>query len=312
MLVGVALGAPTGAHASTHLWLDVRSHQLSPARLAGWQLRINGATDDNFSEAATAQHASLGSTLLLKRPRFEETHGYEPAETAEISFDGFGGRLRLDPGNNGALAADLRIEATRMPTPHLADACPGSPMLQVPVRLIGTLTLRTGTRFFATVRPGTLSGTMLYNDGPPGPCYPTADAPPPMCGHGHLLASNADLDRSVTVRWETPPIYRAASIVYRAPKQPGWGHALQVPLLRNPFSGRLGSLRAAIRARGPLRGFVRFHLLTRKQDTADRHCAGPPVTRAQGTLTGRFVAAFHGWGTRALVLRRVLGFVVVE
>ena len=312
MLVALALGAPAGARASTHLWLSARSNQLTPARLGGWEVKIDATSDDNYSEAGAADHASLGATLHLKRPRFDEFHGYGPAETGELSFDGVAGRLRVDSSSNSALAADLRIEATGMPAPYLADACPGAPMLQVPVRLVGTLTVRTGTRFFATVGAGTLSGTMLYNDGPPGPCYPTPNGPPRICGHGRTLYANDDAPPFVLVRWESRSIYRYASIVFGDPKQPGWGHALQVPLLRNPFSGRLGSLRAAIGPRGPLRGFVRFHLLTRKQDTADPHCAGPPVTRAQGTLTGRFVAAFHGWGTRALVLRRVLGFVVVE
>jgi hypothetical protein len=311
VLAALSLAAPAGARASTHLWLDVRSSRLSPAGLGGWQLRFTGATDDNLSEAGAPDHGSFGAGLLLQRPRFEETHGYAPGGTAEISFDGFAGQLRIDRASNGALAADLRIQATGMPTPHLAEACPGSPMLEVPVRLVGTLTLETGTRFFGTVRTAALSGTILYNDGPPGACYATADAPPSICGHGTMLYSNADLARFVTVRWETPPLYRVASIVFRPPSEPGWGHALEVRLRRSPFSGGLGSLRAAVRT-GPLRGSMRFQLSRRQQDTPDPRCPGPLVTRARGTLTGRFVAAFHGWGTRTLVLRHTAGFALVE
>jgi hypothetical protein len=303
VLIVVALGAPAGARASTHLWLDVRSRQLSPAHLAGWELRLTGASDDNFSEAGAPDHGSFGVTLLLKRPGFQETHGYGDVESDELSFDGTSGRLRI-----GSIGADLRIEATGMAAPHLADACPGSPMLQVPVRLVGTLSLRTGTRFFATVRTDASSGTVLYNDGPPGACYPTADARPPICGHGRTLFSDPDAPSLVTLRWETPSRYRYASIDFRPAKLPGWGHAIELALRRNPFAG----LRASTPPQGPLRGSARFRLTARRQDPAVPSCPGPPVTRARGTLTGRFVAAFHGWGTKTLVLRSALGFVIDE
>jgi hypothetical protein len=302
VLVALALGAPAGARASTHLWLDVRSDRLSPARLGGWELRVTGASDDNYSEAGTADRASFGATLILRRSRFEETHGYGPVEADALSFDGTSGRLQID-----ALGADLRIEATGMAAPHLAEACPGSPMLEVPVRLVGTLTLRTPTRFFATVRTDALSGTILYNDGPPGSCYPTDAAPHFVCGHGRMLSSDPDAPSLVTVRWETPTA-RYALIDFGSSKLPGWGHAIELALRRNPFHG----LRASTPPRGPLHGAVRFRLTASRQDPPDPRCPGPPVTRARGTLTGRFVAAFHGWGTKTLVLRRAFGFVIDE
>ena len=275
-VVAVALGAAPGALAADHIWLDARA-SLSE----GWNVRISGDAD------------GVNVTLHLRRRGAQEFHGYGPPQD-ELSFDGTAGRLRFQD-------ADLRVEATGLPVPDLMLACAGMPMQKVPVKLSGTLLLRTGLRGLDTVRVTSLAGTVEYNEGPSGTCYPSSAAPPPICRNGRTLATAPESSPFVDVSWDSRPLYRYARITY---KRGAWSHSLEIPLTRNPFSG----FRASLPRRGALRGTLWFHLRRRGTPSEDPGCGTTAIST--GTVSGKIVAAFRAWGTRTDVFATALGGVV--
>jgi hypothetical protein len=290
VLAGLALCAPAPAHASDHLWLDV--HASLPG---GWDLRLSGNAD--------AGSGSLNAALHARRRGADEYHGYGPVQVG-LGFDGTSGRLRVQ----GPLEADLALQTTGLPTPDLTLVCPGTPMQTVAVALRGTLRLRTGLRPLGALRVSSLAGWIKYNDGPPGPCSVPSSVPPPICRDGRTLGTAVESSPFVDVSWDSRPLYRYARLSYTRGL---WSHTLEVPLTRNPFSGRIGELLARLPRRGPLRGSLAFHMLRRATPGADSTC-GTTQAIARGRISGRVVAAFRAWGTRTAVFVNAPGSVVDE
>jgi hypothetical protein len=277
-VVAVALGAAPGALAADHLWLDARA-----SLPGGWDVRVSGYAD------------GVNVTLHLRRRGAQEFHGYG-STLDELSFDGTAGRVRFQ-------GADLAAEATGLPVPDLTLACPGTPMQKVPVSLSGTFRLRTGLRDLGTVQVTSLAGTIEYNEGPAGPCYPSSTPPPPICRDGRTLATAPESSPFVDVSWDSRPRYRYASITYR---RGAWTHSLEIPLTRSPFSG----FRASLPRRGPLRGTLAFHL--RRRETPSEYPGCGTTAISTGTVSGRVVAVFRGWRTRTAVFADALGFVATS
>jgi hypothetical protein len=301
VLLALALGAPSTASAAGHLWLVARAPLPH-----GWELALQTVSDDNYSEAGRADQASLSAALSFEKRGVEEVHGYREVRVDELSFDDVTGRVRFSSPRDPTLALDLRIEAIGMPSPYLPQVCAGLPMLQVRVALSGSVRLRTRTRYFGTVRVARLSGNLQYSDAPPGSCSVTSDGPPPICPHGRFVGT-PDGPPWLAVGWGLPRLYRYATIEVASA---GWGHTIVLTLRRSPFSGTDAVVRATLPRRGPLRGSLRLRVRSRRSDPATPPCPGPAVLSAQGTLTARVVAAFRGWGTRTLVLRRADGSLV--
>ncbi len=171
----VALAAPAGAHAADFVALTVDKTSVAP----GWTLSAT-VTNGSFYRGDEIVGLTLRRSFLGGRAEEQHALRAHPKQTT-ISFDGRTGRWRTGSQLGSAATVDLAIEATGAPvTVEDAWGCGGG-FAQVPVRLTGTLTLRTGTRFFGTIRKTRLTGFVTTETGAvncdrPGPtvCTPSS------------------------------------------------------------------------------------------------------------------------------------------
>ncbi len=157
--IAAALALPAGAQAADYVGLTVDKTKVAP----GWTL-AGTHTSGSFYRGDEIFGLTLRRSFLGARG--EEQHALRAhPKRSLISFDGRTGRWRTN-GQLGSVAAiDMAITSTGTPTPTTdAWGCTGA-FVRVPVRLQGALTLRTGTRFFKTIRRATLTGSVTYESG---------------------------------------------------------------------------------------------------------------------------------------------------
>ena len=308
--VGAALAVPARAHAVDHLVLDI-----SPARvaapvsakaskqerarvkaLAPWRLHGRVVGRDFYR---LGDPEIFGVTLSRSFPagRGDELHAFRAAPKQTVTFDGQRGRWEARFGN--ALTLRMEIEATGAQE----SADPPLPCLgifsRVPVTLRGTFVLRTGTKFFRTVRRVTLTGLMTF--APPGLVDCTPVVPASACGRSTILSLSHRLSGTSDAALLMSPDengWTTLSVADRSAASASgytWYHVMSA-LGFNPLSGQLPTIAARLASPLPIQGSGTF---TARQTSTETNGACSAVTTA-GTFTGLFRARFAGWGTRSV------------
>jgi hypothetical protein len=173
------LALPVRAYAIDHVVLFVSPTSIAapttkategkprPNPLAAWKLSaaVVGETSPGAKEI-------FGVSLrrAFMNGRVEELHGFRAAPAHTVSFDGQSGRWEARLGNR--LTVSMVLTATGVPQPiGESQGCRGG-LAEVPVELRGTFVLRTGTKFFKTIRRDRLAGSVTFN--PTGRLHATA------------------------------------------------------------------------------------------------------------------------------------------
>ncbi len=276
----VALAAPAGAQAADFVALTVDKTSVAP----GWTLSAT-VTNGSFFRGDEIVGLTLRRSFLGGRAEEQHALRAHPKQTT-ISFDGRTGRWRTGSRLGSAATVDLAIEATGAPvTVEDAWGCGGG-FAQVPVRLTGTLTLRTGTRFFGTIRKTRLTGFVTTDTGAvncdrPGPtvCTPSAA----------LQAGTAGGSVSVAPRELVLQFRQAAGPA-------AWYHVMTVRGYE-ALSGSLPTLGVPTPP-AAVRGSARFA----GQSATESSLGACRTTRTSGAATGSFATTFAGWGARTLRL----------
>jgi hypothetical protein len=308
--VGAALAVPARAYAVDHLVLDIsptrvaapvsaKANKQERARvkaLAPWRLHGRVVGRDFYR---LGDPEIFGVTLSRSFPagRGDELHAFRAAPRQTVTFDGQSGRWEARFGN--ALTLRMEIEATgaqESSDPPLP--CLGT-FAKVPVTLRGTFVLRTGTKFFRTVRRVTLTGLMTFAPTGPVDCTPVVPASP--CGRSttlslsHRLSGTSDAALLMSPDengWTTLSVAdrSAASVAGYT-----WYHVMYA-FGFNPLSGQLPTIAARLGSPLPIQGSGTF---TARQTSTETNGACSAVTTA-GTFTGLFRTRFAGWGTRSV------------
>jgi hypothetical protein len=308
--VGVALAVPAPAYAVDHLVLDISPTRVATAvsakaskqerarvkALAPWRLhgRVVGR---DFYRPGDAE--IFGVTLSRSFPagRGDELHAFRAAPRQTVTFDGQSGRWEARFGN--ALTLRMEIEATRAQEssdPPLP--CLGS-FAKVPVTLRGTFVLRTGTKFFRTVRRVRLTGLMTFAPTGPVDCMPVV--PGSACGRSTTLSLSHRLSGTSDAALLMSPDengWTTLSVADRSAASAAgytWYHVMYA-LGFNPLSGQLPTIAARLASPLPIQGSGMF---TARQTSTETNGACSAVTTA-GTFTGLFRARFAGWGARSI------------
>ena len=283
LLVVAAFAAPASAHAAKYVALTVSPTQVAP----GWVLSAT-VTNGSFSRGDEIAGLTLKRSFLSGHG--EELHALRahPARTT-VAFDGTRGRWATKNAFGTAATVDLAIAATGQPI-AVTDAwgCRGA-FVRIPVRLTGTLSLRTGTRFFKTIRRTRLLGSVTIDDG----SVSCELAAPAACEASSTLHAGG-LEGSLLA---SP---RRLGLQFRVPVEgsAAWYHVLGVSGY-DVFSGSATDLSVAGPSVSALRGSARFAGQAPKE-TSSGACR---TTTTSGSATGTFRATFVGWGVRTLKLQ---------
>ena len=279
--ISAALVFPAGAQAADYIGLTVNRTKVAP----GWTLAATHTSgsfyrgDEIFG--LTLRRSHLGG-------RGEEQHALRAhPKQPMISFDGSRGRWQTNGQLGNVAAVDMTIEATGSPTP-VGDAwgCLGA-FARVPVRLEGTLTLRTGTRFFKTIRRTRLAGFVTFDDGVVS-CDP---APSSQCEASSSLYAG---DPRASV------LAAARNIVLQFRQAVGaaaWYHVMTAGGY-DALTGSLPSIGIAAPTGSLIRGNARFV----GGDATESSFGTCRTTRTNGAATGNFRTTFAGWGDRTVRL----------
>ena len=303
--IGIAFALPARAHAADHVVLDIsptriaapasvkaskqeraRLRQLAPWRLDG---RIVGR---DFYRPGDAEIFGVSLTRSFSNGR--ELHAFRAAPRQTITFDGERGRLEARFGKT--LVIDMEIVTTgalRSAEPPLP--CRGA-FVTVAVRLRGTFVLRTGTKFFRTIRRAGLTGVVTFNSGGAVDCTPQ---PSTECATSSTLAVSQGADAGLLMSPDENG-WASLSIADRSAASAAgytWYHVMYA-LGSNPLSGQLPTIAAHLTGPLPIQGSGTF--TAQKTSTeVDGACRS---TSATGTFDGTFRARFAGWGLRTVRL----------
>jgi hypothetical protein len=278
-----ALSLPSPA-AADYVALVVNPTKVAP----GWTLS-GLVTSGSFYRSDEIVGLTLQRSFLAGRGEEKHALRAHPRE-ATISFAGVSGSWKTSGQLGNAGAVDLAIEATGAPTPvDEAWGCRGA-FARVPVRLDGALTLRTGTRFFKTIRRARLAGYVIFDQGAvncdrPQPSECTASS---SFSAGTARSSVVAAPRSMVLQFRDP--------VARSSAGAAWYHVMTV----DGYDAVTGSLpELGVRGRSPtLRGNARFLA----GEATQSHSGACLTTRTSGAATGSFSSTFVGWGARTLRL----------
>lgn len=278
----VALAVPTGAHAADSTYLSLDRTRVAP----GWTLTGSVVSARAYN---TSDIVGLTLTRTFLAGRGEESHALRAHRRIPITFDGRSGRWRTAGQIAGVAVVDLRIAAVGAPQPA-ADllGCRGA-LQRVRVRLTGVLRLRTGTRFFGTIRRTSLTGTAIYTRGaldctpqPSASCEPSASL---SAGRPRAWL-NADR-RSLGLQfWEAAP---------GAPANVTWYHVIRVGGY-DALNGQAPALQIVAPESGISGGGA---FAGGSTETLEGPC---PASSTEGEATGTFRTTFAGWGARTLTL----------
>lgn len=286
MLAGT-LALPAPAYAIDYA-LQLQPSKVPEAHVpAGWRLMATTITRGQFETFGV----TLGRTFLGGRA--EESHGLRAAlSVGTVAFDGVRGRWDTQKQVGGVVSVRMSIRATGA-LEALEDAwgCRGS-FARVSVVLRGTFVLRTGTRFFGTIRRSQLKGILTFRTGGAADCSPPSVATCTPWTDFHVT-------RGFDSVYASPDSRGRVALSFREGGRTGpvWYHVLTVTRLE-PFAGALPALNLRIPAGLPITGAGTF-TATESSDSTVGSCR---VTTTRGAFTGTFRARFAGWGTRTLAM----------
>jgi hypothetical protein len=289
--VGAAmvLALPGRALALDHLALYVAPGRpaAQPGQLSGW--RLSATVYEAFPGLDSVR---VGLARSFRQGRAGEAHNFYGGPPSGLSFDGARGTWVRRFGTT--LAVRMAIVATGMPRPVGANvACRGE-FQQVPVALRGTLALRTGTRFFRTVRRTRASGTVVFHSTGRVDCSPA----PPATGTCEP-ASTLFLHQNGPARTGGISVTSAAGgetvLAFGDVPGPQWYHVMTLSGF-NPLAGSAPTLGVEMPAGSPIQGGGTFTAGATSEQTA----SGCRTVTASGAFEGSFRARFAGWGARTL------------
>jgi hypothetical protein len=308
--VGAALALPARSYAVDHLVLDISPTSIAaPASvnaskqerarvkaLAPWRLRgrVVGRDFYRFGDPEI-----FGVTLSRSFPsgRGAELHAFNAAPKQTLTFDGQRGRWEARFGNALTLSTEIEgtgvQESTDPPLPCLGT------FAKVPVTLRGTFVLRTGTKFFRTIRRVTLTGLMTF--APTGlvdctPLYPSS-----VCGRSTILSLSHRISGTSDAAFLMSPDengWTTLSVADRSAASSAgytWYHVMSA-LGFNPLSGQLPTIAARLASPLPIQGSGTFKARQTSTETSGA-CSAVTTT---GTFSGTFRTRFAGWGARSV------------
>lgn len=302
--IGIAFALPARAHAIDHVVLDISPTRIATAvsvktskqerarlrQLASWRLdgRIVGR---DFYRPGDAE--IFGVSLTRSFSNGHELHAFRAAPRQTVTFDGERGRLEARFGKTLAIA--MEIVATGAPHPaEPALPCRGV-FAEVAVRLRGTFVLRTGTRFFRTIRRVGLTGVLNFNSGGAVDCTPP---PSTECENSSTLSVSKGADAALLMSPDENG-WASLSIADRSAASAGytWYHVMYA-LGSNPLSGQLPTIAAHLTGSLPIQGSGTFTA----QQTSTEVDGACRITSTTGTFDGTFRVRFAGWGPRTVRL----------
>jgi hypothetical protein len=298
--VGAALVLPARSHAVDHVVLDISPTRIAPlvsakTAVAAWRLGARVVGRD-FYRPGDPEIFGVTLSRTLAGRRGDELHAFRAAPRQTVVFDGERGRWTARFGS--ALAVRMDIAASGAPQP--ADAplpCRGS-FARVPVTLRGTFALRTGTRFFGTIRRVMLRGVVSFGSAGDVDCTPL---PASVCERSttlsvsHRMSETSDATLLMSRDeggWTTLSFAdrsSASSAGYT------WYHVMYA-LGFDPLGGQLPTIAAHLPTTEPIVGSGTF---TAQQSSSETRGACRTVSTL-GTFTGAFRASFAGWGARTV------------
>jgi hypothetical protein len=163
--------------------------------------------------------------------------------------------------------------------------------VRVPVRLQGTFALRTGTRFFKTIRRTSLAGFVTHENG-----AVTCDRPAPTTCESSVSVHGGDARASVLAS------RRHFGLSFReqaagSPTSVVWYHNMSIGG-HEALTGTLPTIGIVAPSEGPIRGNAQFT----GQEATESTYGACRITRTNGAATGSFRTTFAGWGARTLRL----------
>src|SRR5262249_4064674 len=146
-----------------------------PSKLAAWSLE---------GRAGNGVLAWLNLKRSFGNARAQELHSLAMTGGASVAFDGERGSFEVELGHS--LSVKMTITATAT-TGTVVD-CDGR--TRTPVELRGRFILRSGTRFFGTIRRTHLRGVVYFNGKPPPNCTSPPTIVVSWCPRGSTLYVN--------------------------------------------------------------------------------------------------------------------------
>jgi hypothetical protein len=228
--------------------------------------------------------------------RAEELHGFRAAPAHTVSFDGRSGRWEARFGDR--LTVSMAVTATGVAKPvGESQGCRGV-FAEVPVELRGTFVLRTGTKFFKTIRSTRLAGSVTFNPTGPVDCtQPPSDSCTPLTV---LSASHQVSGLPAAMMLMSPDSGGRMTLSFAdrgnaAVDYATWYHVMRFDSLGfNPLAGELPTIAARMPATLSVRGSGTFKAGQSAQ-------SGPCGTvSATGKFIGTFRTRFAGWGARTV------------
>jgi hypothetical protein len=309
--VGAALVLPARGYAVDHVVLDISPTRIAAAvsakankqerarikALAPWRLhgRVVGRDFYRFGDAEI-----FGVTLSRSFPsgRGDELHAFRAAPVQTVTFDGQRGRWKARFGNTLTLSTEIAATGELQPAePPLP--CRGT-FAKVPVSLRGSLVLRTGTKFFRTIRRVNLMGLMTFAPAGLVDCTPESS---PGCSRSSTLSLSHRASRTSDATLLMSPDQNGWTTLSFADRSAAssagytWYHVMYA-LGSNPLSGQLPTIAARLASPLPIQGSGTF---TAQRTSTETNGACSTVLTT-GTFNGMFRARFAGWGTRTLRL----------
>lgn len=291
-IAGAMLALPANAAAVDHVTLFVAPSKLS----ADWKLSaaVVGATSSTGRE-------TFGVTLTrtLANGRGEEQHGLRAAPVSTITFDGRRGRWQARFG--ALLTIGMTVTAAG-PAQEIGESqgCRGA-FARVPVVLRGTFALRTGTRFFGTIRRVRLTGSVTFNGEGPVDCSPAAAA---TCSSSTVLTAVRQAAGGPAATLLLSPDaggWMTLSVADRGGSLPAgvtWYHVMRLERLGfDPLGGGPPTIRVRLPAALAVQGDGTFTA----SETSTGTRGACRTAEASGSFAGSFRTRFAGWGARAAV-----------
>jgi hypothetical protein len=309
--VGAALGLPARGYAVGHVVLDIsptriaapasakasRQERARAEALAAWRLSGRVVTRD-FYRAGDAEIFGVTLSRSLARGRGDELHALRAAPEQTVTFDGVRGRWQARFGRTLTISMEIvGTGAQRSSDPPLL--CRGN-FAQMPVRLRGTFVLRTGTKFFRTIRRAKLTGVVRFDPAGLVDCTPVAS---PVCGRSSTLSVSHRLSGTSDATLLMSPDENGWTTLSFADRTAAssagytWYHVMYA-LGFNPLSGQLPTIAARLPSTLPIQGGGTFSA----QQTSTETQGACRTVSATGTFNGTFRVRFAGWGARSVRL----------
>jgi hypothetical protein len=308
--VGIALTLPARGYAVDHVVLDISPTRIAapvPAKaskqerariraLARWRLdgRVVGR---DFYRPDDAE--LFGVTLTRVFAKGRELHALRAAPTQTVAFDGERGRLEATFGKTLVVRMDIVPSGPAHPV-EAPLPCRGN-FAQVAVTLRGSFVLRTGTKFFRTIRRVSLIGALSFATGGLVDCTPQV---PTACDVSSVLSASTrrpsgglpvTLLMSPDAHGWTTLSFADRSAASAAEPTATW-YDVMYALGTDPLSGQLPTITARMSGRSAIQGNGTF-TAQQTSTTTSGNCRSVVTT---GTFNGTFRTSFAGWGARTV------------